>query len=361
LEGSRLKFMPLVVAATGLAAIFAILTLQSRSAAARDAETRLARTEAAITRIQGWPWQADPSNGGDPRRVSRLMAADEQTVTGMLERLLRNQPPGTLRRLPALLRQNFSVNESVYRLTSSGHIDDAYAGALMRRVARSSAAVMADLALARRHYHQRAARAQRDSAIGVVVVILALLAGFLVMYRRSANARAEAELLARERHRDSLTDSLTGLPNRRALTEDLAASFALRDGEARVLAIYDLDGFKSYNDSFGHPAGDELLARLGARFATAVQGQGTAYRLGGDEFCLLADVQDGEDLLLVEQAARGLSDASTEYEIVASFGCARIPSEAKSASEALRLADERMYERKNRRSPSQRALLRRPA
>ena len=52
--------------------------------------------------------------------------------------------------------------------------------------------------------------------------------------------------------------------------------------------MFDLDGFKSYNDTHGHPAGDTLLARLGARLAAAFTESGSAYRLGGDEFCLLA-------------------------------------------------------------------------
>ena len=50
--------------------------------------------------------------------------------------------------------------------------------------------------------------------------------------------------------------------------------------------LFDLDGFKGYNDSFGHPAGDALLARLGAKLAKVPGDAGSVYRLGGDEFCL---------------------------------------------------------------------------
>src|SRR4051812_3853613 len=53
-------------------------------------------------------------------------------------------------------------------------------------------------------------------------------------------------------------------------------------------AILDLDGFKGYNDSFGHGAGDALLMRLGHRLAEVANGPARAYRLGGDEFCVLA-------------------------------------------------------------------------
>ena len=56
-----------------------------------------------------------------------------------------------------------------------------------------------------------------------------------------------------------------------------------------MLALFDLDGFKHYNDSFGHPSGDALLERLGERLERVVAGRGRAYRMGGDEFCVLLD------------------------------------------------------------------------
>src|SRR5690349_3911202 len=84
---------------------------------------------------------------------------------------------------------------------------------------------------------------------------------------------------------DAVTDSLTGLGNRRRLMDDLAHQIAeLREGSQLALALFDLDGFKSYNDRFGHLAGDTLLAGLGERLAHALDGSGHAYRFGGDEF-----------------------------------------------------------------------------
>ena len=62
----------------------------------------------------------------------------------------------------------------------------------------------------------------------------------------------------------------------------------LADQTPHVLLLFDLDGFKNYNDSYGHPAGDALLARLGSRLAAATAADGGAYRIGGDEFCVLA-------------------------------------------------------------------------
>ena len=83
---------------------------------------------------------------------------------------------------------------------------------------------------------------------------------------------------------DASTDALTGLGNRRQLLADLAA---VHETEA-TLVLLDLDGFKIYNDTYGHPAGDALLARLGHRLAATAGDGVAAYRLGGDEFCVLA-------------------------------------------------------------------------
>ena len=60
-----------------------------------------------------------------------------------------------------------------------------------------------------------------------------------------------------------------------------------------LLALYDLNGFKDYNDRFGHPAGDALLERLGTRLRDVVAPAARAYRMGGDEFCVLAVVDAG--------------------------------------------------------------------
>ncbi len=61
-----------------------------------------------------------------------------------------------------------------------------------------------------------------------------------------------------------------------------------------MLALFDLDGFKHYNDTFGHPAGDVLLARLGGNLQAFLDGRGRAFRMGGDEFCALFEPR-GED------------------------------------------------------------------
>ena len=104
--------------------------------------------------------------------------------------------------------------------------------------------------------------------------------------------RERVHLLAASRE-EAMTDALTGLGNRRRFMLELDA--ALADESAPfALVVFDLDGFKAYNDSFGHSAGDALLARVAGRLDAAVDGEGRAYRLGGDEFCVLAGVENGE-------------------------------------------------------------------
>ena len=75
------------------------------------------------------------------------------------------------------------------------------------------------------------------------------------------------------------------------------------ESDPLVLVLFDLDGFKHYNDTFGHPAGDALLVRLGAGLAGFVEGRGTAYRMGGDEFCAL--LRPGEPLGHAARRRRG--------------------------------------------------------
>jgi diguanylate cyclase (GGDEF)-like protein len=147
------------------------------------------------------------------------------------------------------------------------------------------------------------------------------------------------------------TDALTELGNRRRLIADLSRVLERADAsDPLLLVIYDLDGFKLYNDTFGHPAGDVLLARLAARLAEAVGPVGSCYRLGGDEFCALADVQAGEAEEFLHTTASALSDQGEAFVVTSSFGAVFIPEEATAPRDALRLADQRLYAQKRARA-----------
>ena len=126
------------------------------------------------------------------------------------------------------------------------------------------------------------------NTLGITLSSLALAAVFVRMGLTFADY---LKLLDDTRH-ESKTDLLTGLWNRRALVGDLDETMDLETKS--VLMLFDLNGFKSYNDRFGHPAGDALLARLGARLQSGLKEGGRAYRLGGDEFCVLVRVDETE-------------------------------------------------------------------
>jgi two-component system cell cycle response regulator len=147
---------------------------------------------------------------------------------------------------------------------------------------------------------------QGADAAGPAGCAPAALAGLtlaLVLARLTV-ALADAQRLVLASH-DSLTDGLTGIGNRRRFTRDLERAFG--DAADVTLALFDLDGFKLYNDTYGHPAGDALLVRIAARFA-AVVGPDRAYRIGGDEFCTLLPLAPDVAERLVELAAESLAE-----------------------------------------------------
>jgi diguanylate cyclase (GGDEF)-like protein len=146
----------------------------------------------------------------------------------------------------------------------------------------------------------------------------------------------------------AMIDSLTELSNRRQLMVDLERLADGAPAQATVLAMFDLDGFKIYNDTFGHQAGDVLLARLGQRLANAVSeiDGGRAYRLGGDEFCVLMPAATSDPSAYIGRAADALSERGKGFEVGCSSGSVLLPEEAAEPSRALHLADQRMYVQK---------------
>lgn len=149
------------------------------------------------------------------------------------------------------------------------------------------------------------------------------------------------------------TDPLTGLGSQARLRMDLEVR-ERTPGRPLTVFLLDLNGFKRYNDTFGHPAGDEMLGKLGRRLKTAMEPAGTAYRLGGDEFLVLVDggVIDiglrARDAMAV-RAAEALTSRGRSFDLGASWGIASVPEEADSPAEAMRLADVRMYAQKESR------------
>jgi two-component system cell cycle response regulator len=185
---------------------------------------------------------------------------------------------------------------------------------------------------------------ERFATAPTAAAVISLLTLVAVVVRLVLSLR-ETQGEVRTKARESRTDELTGLPNRRALMLDLERAIARppATGSLRLLALFDLDGFKLYNDTFGHPAGDALLERLGGRLSSFAVQRGDAYRLGGDEFCLLAECTAAEVDAIIAGATAALSERGEGFSITASQGSVLLPSEAGSMKEAMQLADRRMY------------------
>lgn len=172
----------------------------------------------------------------------------------------------------------------------------------------------------------------------------------------------------------ALTDPLTGLPNRRALYEELERleKRALREGGSVLVGLIDLDGFKGINDTYGHQQGDVFLQEISRRLASTLRTSDMLGRIGGDEFVLIGpgpviesgnigpggEAQRGE----AEDAARALEERATaatigRYQLGdaavlyegASVGVVAVDPRGLDAEAAVRLADARMYDIKRAR------------
>jgi diguanylate cyclase (GGDEF)-like protein len=146
------------------------------------------------------------------------------------------------------------------------------------------------------------------------------------------------------------TDELTGLGNRGRLQVDLPLRFAHADETNPImLLLFDLNGFKHYNDTFGHAAGDELLARSGRTLIDALGDEGTGYRIGGDEFCVVLTCPSERFDELARDAAIAFTSRGPGFEVDPSWGTVTVPEEESEPAQALRLADARMYAQKESR------------
>jgi diguanylate cyclase (GGDEF)-like protein len=183
---------------------------------------------------------------------------------------------------------------------------------------------------------------QFDTASGGLSTILWAATMTAVIVRLSMSDRENRRLLEQVQ-----TDPLTGLGNRGRMQVDLERLCSLADGESPALLVFlDLNGFKRLNDTLGHPVGDEALARLGRQLRDAVADDGTAYRIGGDEFCILLSCSKEHFEAAIERAVQALTERGRGYSIATAWGAAEIPAEADEPTAALQLADVRMYAQK---------------
>jgi two-component system chemotaxis response regulator CheY len=168
------------------------------------------------------------------------------------------------------------------------------------------------------------------------------------MERRLHAANRELELLA-------LTDELTGIANRRVLFR--TGEEILKQGRVLSLVLFDLDRFKAINDTYGHLAGDRILADVAASFKSNTRYGDIIGRYGGDEFYLvLPDTNIDEARQIADRLAWNirqlrwtLNDAVVTTN--AQFGVARAPGSGSTIAELLAVCDQALYRGKRRTAP----------
>ncbi len=165
-----------------------------------------------------------------------------------------------------------------------------------------------------------------------------------------ARQHDELQRLNEENRRLALTDSLTGLPNRRQFHADLDR-LTVQDGRAPfAIGVLDLDRFKPINDTYGHQVGDRLLTAIAARLRAMTGPQIMVYRLGGDEFGLIdTDLPAFESTCerLLQQVQAPLHIGEIVLRVGGSLGIARFPEAGTAAADLFDRADYALYHAKH--------------
>lgn len=198
----------------------------------------------------------------------------------------------------------------------------------------------------------QAYRKSFSNAVTAMLLSLIVSTGIgIAMYKASTRITERLRRNVGNLHHMALTDSLTGLHNRTAMTQLIEQQF--RAGEPFALLYMDLDGFKRVNDDHGHEIGDNLLRIAASRIRTRMRGIDSVARIGGDEFVALMQGIDQTDEC--EHAARHIIEAfaqpfvyeGIEVRIGISIGIALAPADGRDATEILSVADQAMYRAKN--------------
>ncbi len=351
-----------VVCALGMGTIAAISGLENRAASTHDAQVRIAGLRSQFDVMQAVPWSTDLQGVPKATNLSALKQA-RATFVSSLDQLLSGSPPAALKVAAAASAANYLELVHVYRTGVADHGWPRLVSAtLYRSQEQSHGQTTALLETAAAQYDRSAGAAERDAKLGSAGAIAILLAAFAFFFARWARVAASRERVLRvvdeksdELRHQALHDALTGLPNR-VLIIDRAQQMlarAQREGLTIAALFIDLDGFKSINDTFGHPAGDALLRAVGERIRLVIRESDTVGRLGGDEFVVLTEASefDAGPELIAERLLEVLrqpfdlgSLADVRVQVSASIGIAI--GDRPSADELLRDADVALYEAK---------------
>ncbi len=180
--------------------------------------------------------------------------------------------------------------------------------------------------------------------MGFIAVMAASLLGsigFVLMVKE----RSDREIMSL-----AMTDSLTQVPNRRALMEHAEHALARRSGLPLALLMIDVDYFKRINDTCGHPTGDEVLRKVAGRLLERLRGQDVLGRYGGEEFCVIAPDTDMSGALMLAESLRAaiasmpFSTECGELSVTVSIGFSLCsPNVTRDLKEILIEADNALY------------------
>ena len=355
------RFRIVVAAIVTAAAVITVVVLHARADSARQAQVRVGQITTAADSLATVPLVALYASFNQGEQLLRQAQATIKQQLALLPQTGVQRQLSTIRSssdayaarlwgiLPLLhaLEQRSANNVGVLSELRS---IPGYAR-VQERLVRDIRVLKSATSTAQNSYAAAAHTRNTESYIGSVLAVLFSCLGFSAVFRSLSRSRREAQALAAENARllvrsrvEAETDALTGLPNRRKLMTDLDQTLdGLAPSERVVLSLYDLDGFKDANDTFGHPAGDRLLARLSNQLAAAARPDATAYRMGGDEFCVVWQDSDSDPGPTLMRCSDALSLSEPDVTITSSKGSVTVPDEARTVEDALRLADQRLY------------------
>ncbi len=194
------------------------------------------------------------------------------------------------------------------------------------------------------------------SRLRVLLQLIASGALFLLMlftFSRLLEGQIRARAIAEVEAAQAFLDPLTGLLNRRGLEErfEQMRNLVERSGESLALYFVDVDDFKLINDAFGHSGGDTMLRQFSERLEQAVRKADLVARVGGDEFVVLAIVEDLAHAQLLAEKLVSIYAVPFELEghevtVHASFGLSVWPQDGEEAATLLSRADAAMFQAK---------------
>jgi diguanylate cyclase (GGDEF)-like protein len=327
--------------ALGLLALGAVFAFEARADATRRAEVIIAQLrneQSSLLAVAFSP--AIVPDAPHPEQTAAQLAQAKQTYRNSLMKLAVLGHSDEPTRIQATSQVYFKFVEHLSALVARrASTQAALQLGASERPGGIQFALEAEFDRADVGYAADAARSRQVAFTATAGATILLLIAFSIAFHHLLRAR-------RRSHEDATTDALTGLGNRRRLLADMDQPTIGPERDITLAGIFDLDGFKAYNDTFGHPAGDALLAGLGSKLAVAVAGKGRAYRIGGDEFVVTTSAGDGERVLLAAQSA--LSEQGTGFSIGCSMGSTRVPA-GSSFEDVLHVADQRLYANKHSR------------